>query len=353
MQRWRRSEKRSTRWRTPIRINQVRFVAILALASAPALAGQGAGRTGAGVVANPFLGKQLPLEPGYRVYIVAAMSGMGTAVDARELSPPVDGAPLSATVNNADYETRFRSLFTQEANAAVHGARLAGAGSIVVSDAHPANNFGSILPWEIDSLATLVRGFPRPLFMISGLDSTFGTVMFIGATASAGTPGVLSHTFGFDALAIDGKVMNEVTVNALIAGEMGVPVSLVAGDDAAIAECRAILGSDFVPVITKYAVGTMAAITLSPARVHQVLATGATLAVQSARDHRLKPFTMEKPYRVEFTLAKTLPDSVSAEVAALTGFGLERTGARSFRFTTADARQIGYLIDAIEPLAVR
>ena len=39
--------------------------------------------------------------------------------------------------------------------------------------------------------------------------------------------------------------------------------------------------------------------------------------------------------------------------AAVTDWSLEKIGERTFRFITSDARQIGYLLDAIEEVVLR
>jgi D-amino peptidase len=329
-----------------------------ALGTSPLSAQGGGGRGGLGrgnANAAEFQAKRLPFERGFRAYIVANMAGMGAAVDLKEVMAGTEaGAPAStATASFADYEAHFRSLLTQEANATVRGARLGGAASFVVSDAHPGNAFGNILPWDLDSGATLVRGFPRPLFMISGIDSTFGTLMFDGAVASAGSQGIMPHTFGFDQFTVNGKKLNEVAICALIAGEMGVSLSMVAGDDAVVEETRGMIPNGFIGVITKYAVGRQAGITYSPAKVRQMVAAGAAEAVRKEKLGGFAPFRMDKPYRVEFTVQAAINDATVDQIAALPGFNLEKTGPRSFRFTTSDARQIGYLIDAMQPAVVR
>jgi D-amino peptidase len=325
----------------------------LSIAGAATLPAQAGGRGALGAGPNPFQDKRLPAAPGFRVYIVADMAGMGAAVDLKEvLSGSEGGAPaMTATASFSDYDARFRSLFTQEVNATIRGARRAGAASFVVSDAHQGNAYGNILPWDLDSGAVLMRGFPRPLFMISGLDSTFRTLMFDGAVASAGAKGILSRTFGFAEFAVNGKPLNEVAIGALIAGEMGVSVSMVAGDDAVVEETKQMLPAGFVAVVTKYAIGKMAGITYSPAKVRQLVAAGAAEAVRRAKS--FAPFKLDKPYHVAFTLMATLSDTVVNQVANMAAFPLERTGPRSFRYTTDSARQIGYLIDAIQPAVIR
>jgi hypothetical protein len=42
-----------------------------------------------------------------------------------------------------------------------------------------------------------------------------------------------------------------------------------------------------------------------------------------------------------------------ADVAALSEFKLDKTGERSFRFVTSSAREMGYLLDAIESAVLR
>jgi D-amino peptidase len=300
----------------------------------------------------PFRDKQIPYEAGFRVFIVPDMEGMGSAVDIHEVIAGNEGERYKE-LTSPDYWDRFRLLLTREVNATIRGARLAGARSFVVNEGHGGNLFANVLPWELDSSAILVRGFPKPLVMVTGIDSSFGTLMFTGAHANAGSPGVLAHNFAFDSFTVNGKVLNEVGINALIAGELGVSVSLVSGDDVLIAETQRIVPNGFVAIVTKRAVGRSAAITYSPAKVRRMLQAGAAEAVRRERRGDFKPFTMERPYKVEFKLRRTYPDSIVKAVAALQEFKLEPTGDRAFRYTTDSARQMGWLLDAIEETVLR
>jgi len=300
----------------------------------------------------PFRDKQIPHEPGFRVFIVPDMEGMGSAVDSREVLAGNEGAAYRDR-SSPDYWDRFRSLLTEEVNATIRGARLAGARSFVVNEGHGGNLFANVLPWSLDSQAILVRGFPKPLIMVTGIDSSFGTLMFTGAHANAGSRGVMAHNYAFDAFTVNGRVLNEVGINALIAGELGVSVSLVSGDDVLIAETREILDNGFVAIVTKRAVGRSAAITYSPATIRRRLQAGAAEAVRRERRGDFAPFTLERPYHVEFTLRRSYPDSIVESVAAISEFPLERVGNRSFRYVTDSARQLGWLLDAIEEKVIR
>jgi hypothetical protein len=93
--------------------------------------------------------------------------------------------------------------------------------------------------------------------------------------------------------------------------------------------------------------------TYSPARVRRMLQSGAAEAVRRERRGEIKPFTMPRPYTVDFTLRASYPDSVVTAVAQLTDFKLEKTGDRSFRLVTDSAREMGYLLDTIEQVVLR
>jgi len=84
-----------------------------------------------------------------------------------------------------------------------------------------------------------------------------------------------------------------------------------------------------------------------------MLQTGAAEAVRRERRGDFKPFTLERPYRVEFKLRMSYPDSMVQQVATLPEFKLEKTGNRSYRYVTDSARQLGWLLDAIEELVIR
>ena len=300
----------------------------------------------------PFRNKQIPHQSGFRVFIVPDMEGMGSAVDIHEVIAGNEGERYKE-LTSPDYWDRFRLLLTREVNATIRGARSGGARSFVVNEGHGGNLFANVLPWELDSSAILVRGFPKPLVMVTGIDSSFGTLMFTGAHANAGSPGVLAHNFAFDTFTVNGKPLNEVGINALIAGELGVSVSLVSGDDVLIDETRKMLPNGFVAIVTKRAVGRSAAITYSPARVRRMLQVGAAEAVRRERRGDFKPFTMERPFRVVFALRRTFADSIVQGVAGLQEFKLERKGDRHFSYVTESARQLGWLLDAIEEAVLR
>lgn len=317
-----------------------RFAAVFSLAIPALLPAQ---QPGAAQIAG-YQAPKLPPPAGYRVYIVDDMEGMGSVIMGSEV-----GGQVGAVT---DYWNEYRHLLTQEVNAVIAGARRSGGRDFVVNEGHGANRWASVLPWELDTAAILIRGWPKPIAMLTAFDSTVNTVIITGAHANAGSPGVMSHHFVFDNFTVNGRKLNEAATHALVAGEYGVAVSMVAGDDQFVRETKEVLGN-VVGVVTKIAVSRQAAITWSPVKVQKMLADSAAVAVRRAMAKEFKPFTMQKPYRVEYTLRATFSDSVAALIDAVKYPGIEKVGGRSYRFTANDARQIGYLLDVLEHPLVR
>jgi D-amino peptidase len=300
-----------------------------------------------------FADKRVPFEAGFRVYYIVDMEGMGSVVNIREVIAGNEGERYKDRTST-DYWNFYRGLLTDEVNASIAGARSAGARSFVVNEGHGGNLFANVLPWQLDPDAILIRGYPKPLVMSTAIDSTFGGVIFTGAHANAGSPGVMSHTYAFDRFAVNGRVLNEPGINALVAGEFGVPLIMVAGDDAVVQESKQIFGNDLIGVVVKTAVGSSAAITLSPKRVQQMLRDSTALAVKRAQEKRYKPFTLQKPYAVEFAVRRSFPAEFIAGIDSLMQrYRFEKTGDRTYKMTSNSARQIGYLLDAIERVVLR
>jgi D-amino peptidase len=300
-----------------------------------------------------FANKRVPFEPGFRVYFIVDMEGMGSAVSMREVIAGNEGDRYRDRTG-PDYWNHYRGLLTDEVNAAIAGARSAGARSFIVNEGHGGNLFANILPWQLDQDAILIRGYPKPMVMSTGIDSTMGAMIFTAAHANAGSGGVMSHTYAFDRISVNGEVLNEPALNALVAGEFGVPLVMVAGDDVVVEETRKMF-PDIVGVTVKTAVGSNAAITWSPKKVQQMLRDSTALAIRRAQEKRIKPFTLKKPYQLEFTLRRSYPEEyVSGVDQLMQRYRLQKPEpGRTYRMTTNSAREIAYLIDEIERVVLR
>ena len=254
-----------------------------------------------------------------RVYVSVDMEGISGVVHWKQTSPGKDAE---------DYE-QCRRLMASDTNAAVEGALAAGATAVVVNDAHGAMR--NVLLTELDPRVELVSGSPKPLSMVEGLDSTFHAVFLIGYHSRAGTPGILNHTYSSVVLVdcrFNGQPVGELGLNAAVAGQLGVPVVLVTGDDVLVAEARALLG-DVQTVTVKQAVGRYAGRCLHPNRTGQMI----RMAAQDALSNRQRAnlYCPALPLKVDLEFH----DTGQADGACLLPM-LERTGSRTVSFTASD-----------------
>src|SRR5262245_32173448 len=85
-----------------------------------------------------------------------------------------------AGAGSADFDWQFaRQMYTHDVNAAIRGARKAGAKRIVVKDAH--GNSKNLLLTDLEKGVELISGHGSGLQgMMEGLDGSFGAVMLVG-----------------------------------------------------------------------------------------------------------------------------------------------------------------------------
>lgn len=136
----------------------------------------------------------------------------------------------------------FRAEMTREVAAACEAAVKAGIQDILVKDAHGSGR--SIDPSALPTQTRILRSWTKdPFVMMAGLDGSFGGVFFIGYHSAAGTDGnPLAHTMNGNnvAVRINGELASEFVINSYIAGQVGVPVLLLAGDAALCATAASI-----------------------------------------------------------------------------------------------------------------
>jgi D-amino peptidase len=149
------------------------------------------------------------------------------------------------------YDYSFaRRMMTHDVNAAIRGARKAGATEIVVKDGH--GNCKNLLVDELVSGVQLISGIGSGRDgMMDGIDNSYDAVMLVGYHAMAGAlNGMMEHALvgGLHRFWINGNLAGEIAASAGVAGEFGVPLVMVASDQAGVDETRAIL-----PTISTYA----------------------------------------------------------------------------------------------------
>jgi D-amino peptidase len=266
---------------------------------------------------------------GLKVHISVDMEGVAGVVTGDQISP-------------AGFEYgRFREFMTREAMAAVTAAKEAGATEIVVADAH--GNGENLLIEQFPPDVKIVRSWPRPLSMMGGVDASFDAAIFIGYHASTNSlSGVRAHTFSSATLtrvALNGVEMTEGSWNAAIAGHFNVPIVMISGDDAAIAEVRKVVG-DLEGAETKKALGFHAAITVTPAAAQTDIAAKVKAAL--SRRASFRPYKPQGQIVVDVSFKHYLPAEVLAYLPMF-----ERTSAHSIRFRAKDMVEASAIMEFV------
>ncbi len=280
-------------------------------------------------------------KTGFSVYIIGDMEGLaGVVRNATEMRPVLRGG-------SPEHE-RFREELTDEINAVIAGARAGGATQFIVNEGHGGTLFRNVVVEKLDPEAILIRGYPKPIVMSTGLNPMVDAMMIVGAHANAGSPGVIAHSFAFDSFTVNGRMLNETGIAAFIGGEMGVPMALASGDDVLTGETREMLGP-LETVTTKTVFSRSAAAVLSPAVVHRQLRAAAARAVRRVRSGELRPLRLDRPYRVRFCLRRsfTEDDWVRETVGRFAGVSPDG-GKGCFAYTTDSAEAVGNLLNLVE-----
>lgn len=267
-----------------------------------------------------------------KVFISVDMEGITGVVQPAQLSP-------------AGFEyARAREWMTAETKAAIEGASAAGATSFVVADSH--GNAQNLLIDQLPDDVKVVRGFPRPLSMMQGIDRSFAAAIFIGYHASEMTAGaVRGHTFSSARLlgvSLNGTEVSEGMFNAAIAGHFGVPVVFASGDRDAIKQLQAALPG-LEGAVVKEPLGYHSALTVTPARGRQMISEGVRRGL--AKRGAIHPYAVRAPIALEVGFKLTLDAERASYIP-----GLTRAGAHLVTGTFPDIIQIVRLMQVLTSL---
>ncbi|HEV7808306.1 MAG TPA: M55 family metallopeptidase [Solirubrobacteraceae bacterium] len=217
-----------------------------------------------------------------RVHIISDMEGVSGIVKPEQCS---GGDPMYLEA---------RTLYTEEINAAVRGAKAAGATEVVVMDCHGAGGgwtFNSLIAEDLHPDCEWVvqeRWTGYTEFLERGCDAA----LFVGMHARAGEQlGNMNHTVSgrdYQRLWFNGVEVGETAINAALCGTWGCPVLLATGDHAACAEAGALLGAGLTTVAVKQGLGATSARMIPPARARELIEDGAR--------HALADLTAVAPY---------------------------------------------------------
>ena len=216
-------------------------------------------------------------------------------------------------------------LMLAEVNAAIEGAIAGGATEVVLNDSH--GTMANLDPRAVAGNASYIAGRHKPLYMMQGLDESFDAVFLVGYHGSiSGRPSTLSHTYNpevFAAARVNGDMVGESGINALVAEHHGVPIAFVSGDSVTWAETEKYApGAEHV--VTKESITRFSAANLHPTESCRLIREGAERAMRAVAAGTVGTPGISRPA----TLELDVQTGDMAEVATWVR-GVERTGERT------------------------
>jgi D-amino peptidase len=138
--------------------------------------------------------------------------------------------PGHLNLKGALYE-EARKIATKIALIAADELYKRGFEKVIIADSHgPMVN---ILVDDLPDYTEIIRGYPRPTSMVSGIDGC-DVALFLGYHAKFGTAkSTFDHTYSgasINNVEVNGVPASEFLLNAYVSGESNVPIILVAGE---------------------------------------------------------------------------------------------------------------------------
>jgi D-amino peptidase len=229
-----------------------------------------------------------------------------------------------------------RRLLLAEVNAAIDGASHGGADSFLVNDSH--STMRNLEPDLLHSRASLLSGKHKPMYMMEGLDDSFAAIFFLGYHGSIGAShAVLSHSYNPRAIweaRLNGRVVGETALNALVAAHYGVPIVLVTGDQVTAAEAEQLSPAPHT-VQVKRSVSRYGAESLHPEVACERIQQAAEQATRGLRDLAAPSFSGDIELEITFLTADM------AEMAAwLQGVTLSGSDSRTVHFVNSKPLEV-------------
>lgn len=177
---------------------------------------------------------------------------------------------------------------------------------VLVADSHgPMVN---LLIEELPDYVELIRGYPRPVSMVSGVEGC-DVALFLGYHAKAGTAyATFDHTYSgstYQRVTINGVEASEFLLNAYTAGEVNVPVILVAGDARLLDDDVRKYAPWAETLAFKRSLGRAAARSYGLGKIETDLRAAAKRAIAAFQQKKAKPLKATRPIKMVLTFVST------------------------------------------------
>ena len=214
----------------------------------------------------------------------------------------IEGVTGVTTYQQAENSQFGRDMLMNDLLAVIDGIRANGDHEIVVYDMHTdgRNVDMSLLPENVDA----VVGKPILGDLYRGVGADFDGLFLVGLHAMGREPGaMLAHSYliQYDAIWLNGKKVGEIGIEAALAGEQGIPLVFVSGDDKGCKEALA-LNPQIVTAVVKESLGDFQARCFTPIKTRGILKEAARKAAEKAGS--IRPMAPELPAQIQIDFSQ-------------------------------------------------
>ena len=204
----------------------------------------------------------------------------------------IEGVTGVTTFPQAEKSELGREMLMNDLCAVLEGIKEAGADAIIY-DMHTDGRNVDISRVDVPVvMGKPIRGDLWRGVGGEGIDGLF----LLGLHTMQHTGQLLAHSYlrEYDAIYLNGLLVGEIGIEAALAGEQGVPLKFISGDDAGCLEAKALIG-DIVTCPVKTSIGDDTAVCLPPETTAGLLKEAAKAAVSA----EIKPFVVGAPYEIK------------------------------------------------------
>ena len=211
----------------------------------------------------------------------------------------IEGVTGVTTFPQAENSELGRQMLMHDLHAILRGIRQAGA-EAVVYDMHTDGRNVDLAQLDVP----VVMGKPILPHLYRGVGADFDGLFLVGLHTMQHVPGaLLAHSYlrEYDAIYLNGILVGEIGVEAALAGEQGIPLKFVSGDDLGCREGEALIDG-LITCAVKTSLTEDTAVCLPPAVTGESL----TRAAQEAVRAEIAPFVLRPPYEVKIVYSDCL-----------------------------------------------
>ena len=199
--------------------------------------------------------------------------------------------------------TEARDIATKIALITADELNKIGFDEILIADSH-----GPMVNLKVDELpeyVEIVRGIPRPVSMVAGVEENCDVALFLGYHAKFGTAkSTFDHTYSGRSIhrfVINEEPVSEFLLNSYAAGYYNVPVILVAGDAQLLKDDVEQYTPWAETVALKHSLSRVSAKSYSMTKIERELKEAVKKAVTNFKENNVKPLVAKQPVKMGLT----------------------------------------------------